>query len=80
MLARLDARVARLEQDFSGLKAENDRQTADLKEIKEGVAGLVDAWQTAAGVVKFVRWLSGLAIAIGAIWAAAKGLTLVRGP
>lgn len=45
---------------------------ADVRELSAEVAGLVDAWKTASGVVAFIKWLSGLVLAIGVIWTALK--------
>lgn len=45
---------------------------ADVRELSAEVAGLVDAWKTASGVVAFIKWLSGLILAMGVIWTALK--------
>ena len=39
------------------------------KELKD----LLDAWNTATGVVRFVKWLSTLVTAMAVIFAAIKG-------
>ena len=54
----------------------NDQHSADIaalreevRELSEQIHGLVEAWNTARGVVKFVKWLSSMAIAVTSIWA-----------
>lgn len=52
---------------------ENNMATKeDIRELKESVSGLVEAWNTASGLVKFVKWVAYLAGAILGAWAAAK--------
>jgi hypothetical protein len=52
------------------------KEMADLRQevhdLSKEVAGLVKMWETASGVVAFVKWLAGLATAIGVLWAAFK--------
>lgn len=43
------------------LKVEN--LTHEVTELKDQVKSLVEAWQTANGLVKFVKWAAGLASA-----------------
>ena len=42
----------------------------DVKKLSQDVQGLVDAWKTASGVVAFIKWLSGIVIAVSVLWAA----------
>lgn len=44
----------------------------EVAELKESVQDLVDAWRTATGVVRFVKWLSGMAIAVASVVALFK--------
>jgi len=44
----------------------------DVHELSKEVAGLVKMWETASGVVAFVKWLAGLATAMVVIWTAFK--------
>ncbi len=46
--------------------------TDKVDKLSEKVSGLVDAWQTASGVVGFIKWLSGVIVALGIIWTAFK--------
>lgn len=46
--------------------------TDKVDRLSNEVAGLVDAWKTASGVVAFIKWLSGLVVAVGIIWTALK--------
>ena len=57
--------IASLHADVGRLESKLDEQIAVTKE-------LVDAWKTANGVVRFVKWASTLVTAIGVIWAAIR--------
>lgn len=52
--------------------AELQELRREVAELKEAVGDLVEAWRTAQGVVRFVKWLSTLAIAITSVWALFK--------
>lgn len=47
--------------------------TERIQSLEKSVAGLVEAWNTASGVVKFVKWMASIATAIGILIAAFKG-------
>jgi hypothetical protein len=46
--------------------------TKEVHTLSKEVAGLVDAWKTASGVVAFIKWLSGAVVAFGVLWTALK--------
>lgn len=46
--------------------------TDKVDTLSREVAGLVDAWKTASGVVAFIKWLSGIVVAVGILWTAFK--------
>lgn len=60
-----DVQIAILQKDIVDLTDKVDR-------LSNEVAGLVDAWKTASGVVGFIKWLSGLIVAVGIVWTAFK--------
>lgn len=60
-----DVQIAILQKEIVDLTDKVDR-------LSNEVAGLVDAWKTASGVVGFIKWLSGLIVAAGIIWTAFK--------
>ncbi|ODT97414.1 MAG: hypothetical protein ABS82_00210 [Rhodanobacter sp. SCN 67-45] len=41
----------------------------DVAELSGNVHDLVEAWRTAHGVVRFVKWMGGMATAGTALWA-----------
>lgn len=41
---------------------------AELRELSAQVRGLVDAWQTAQGLVKFMKLLGSMATGATALW------------
>jgi len=54
------------------LQKEMEDLTKEVHTLSKEVAGLVDAWKTASGVVAFIKWLSGIIVAAGIIWTALK--------
>lgn len=46
--------------------------TDKVATLSNEVAGLVDAWKTASGVVAFIKWLAGAVTAASLLWAAFK--------
>ena len=68
--------------------AENNRRSADTElallrkdmdelklafaELKSQVSDLLEAWTTATGLVRFIKWTAGLSVAIGLIYAFVK--------
>lgn len=41
----------------------------EVRELSGNVQDLVEAWRTAHGVVRFVKWMGSLAVAVAALWA-----------
>lgn len=60
------------EVEIALLKNELDNLTKEVHALSKEVSGLVDAWKTASGVVAFVKWMSGLTVAVGVLWTAFK--------
>lgn len=54
------------------LQKEMEDLTKEVHTLSREVAGLVDAWKTASGVVAFIKWLSGIVVAVGILWTAFK--------
>lgn len=54
------------------LETKVENLTKEVHTLTKEVAGLVDAWKTASGVVAFIKWLSGIIVAAGIIWTAFK--------
>ena len=54
------------------IRAEIDALRYEVRELNESVSGLVEAWKTASGVVRFVKWSAALATALAAITVSAK--------
>lgn len=52
------------------------KEMADLRQevhdLSKEVAGLVRMWETASGVVAFVKWLAGLATAVTVLYTLLK--------
>jgi len=44
----------------------------EVEGLRADVQGLVDAWNTARGVVMFVKWIGGAAASLAALWALIK--------
>lgn len=58
-----EVELALLQKEMTDLRDE-------VHKLSGEVAGLVRMWETASGVVAFVKWLAGIATAIGILWAA----------
>ena len=56
------------------IRADLEAMQEDLKAVRKELKALLDAWNTATGVVRFVKWLSTLVAAIAVITAAFKGI------
>ena len=63
---RNDVELAMLRKDLEAL-------TEQVTDLSGQVHSLVVAWQTAGYIVGAVKWLAGLATALGVIWASIKG-------
>lgn len=60
--------------DIAVLKSDMERLSQAVEENSRSTRELVEAWQAATGLVRFVKWLAGLAGAIGVIYAAFRGM------
>ena len=56
------------------VRADLEAMQTELKAVRKDIKDLLDAWNTATGVVKFVKWLSTLMAAMALIYATIKGL------
>lgn len=54
------------------LVSEMQELRREVAELRSDIASLLEAWNTARGLVKFVKWLSSMAVAITSIWALFK--------
>lgn len=57
------------------IRADLEAMQSELKAVRKELKGLLDAWNTATGVVRFVKWLSTLVTAGAIIFAAFKGFS-----
>lgn len=55
------------------IRADLEAVQEELKAVRKELKDLLDAWNTATGVVRFVKWLSTLLTAFAVIFAAIKG-------
>lgn len=63
------------EQDQPSLKADTEQVRSELAELRADVKDLLEAWNTATGMVRFVKWLSTFATALAVLYATVKGLS-----
>jgi hypothetical protein len=47
----------------------------ELKAVRKELKDLLEAWNTATGMVRFVKWLSTLMAALAVVYATIKGLS-----
>jgi len=52
------------------LKRDVDELKADITALRADIAGLLEAWRTASGMVGFVKWAAALATAAGVLLSA----------
>ncbi len=63
-----DVEIAKLHFEIGSLKKEVEEMRTDIKD-------LIEAWNSAKGMTSFVKWIASIAIAIGVIAAALKGVS-----
>ena len=70
MLFRSDpaVEIALIRADLEGVQEE-------LKAVRKELKDLLEAWNTATGMVRFVKWLSTLMAALAVVYATIKGLS-----
>jgi hypothetical protein len=54
------------------LQSDVNQMKDDLKELRQEVKDLLDAWKTATNVLAFIKWLAGIGAAVAFIWALIK--------
>lgn len=54
------------------LQSDVNQMKDDLKELRQEVKDLLDAWKTATNVLAFVKWLAGIGTAVAFLWAVIK--------
>ncbi len=57
------------------IRADLEAMQDDLKAVRKELKDLLDAWNTATGMVRFVKWLSTFATALAVLYACLKGLS-----
>jgi len=57
------------------IRADLEAMQSELKAVRQELKDLLDAWNTATGVVRFIKWLSTLVTALAVIFAAIKGFS-----
>lgn len=57
------------------IRADLEAVQEELKAVRKELKDLLDAWNTATGVVRFVKWLSTLVTAGAILFAAFKGFS-----
>ena len=60
------------EVELALLRADVDIMKDDVKALRKEIADLIDAWKTANNVLSFVKWVSGMGIAVVAFWTLIK--------
>lgn len=57
------------EHDLQPLRREIHECREEVKQLSSDVRDLIEAWQTARGLVKFVKLIGSIATAFAALWA-----------
>lgn len=61
-----------LQEQVTTLMTETTELKSEVADLRKDIAGLIEAWNTAQGVTKFVKWLSGIVVAGAALYATFK--------
>lgn len=56
------------------LRKDVELLTEKVDKLSKDVEDLVAAWKTANYVVVFVKWLSGIFVSVGVVWAFVRGV------
>lgn len=67
----ISAQLAELRADIADLAEAQEFQAKALETQATAVSGLLDAWTTATGLVRFIKWLAGVAAALATLRAIA---------
>ena len=74
-MALMEQDVARCHEEISALRDEMRLEFKQMRaEFRADMGKLLQAWNAASLVGKFVKWLAGVVTAAGVIWAVAKGM------
>jgi hypothetical protein len=57
------------------IRADLEAMQEELKAVRKELKELLEAWNTATGMVRFVKWLSTLMAALAVVYATIKGLS-----
>lgn len=57
------------------IRADLEKVQEELKAVRKELKELLEAWNTATGMVRFVKWLSTLMAALAVVYATIKGLS-----
>ena len=57
------------------IRADLEAMQEELKAVRKDLKDLLDAWNTATGMDRFVKWLSTLMAALAVVYATIKGLS-----
>ena len=63
-----------LAEDIQGLRKEVAAMREENAALRGDVAGLLETWRAAAGFLSFIKQVSMIVLAVGAMWTALKGL------
>lgn len=58
--------------EMQALREEVNDLKAEVSELRKDIAGLIEAWNTAQGITKFVKWLSGIVTGLAVLYALYK--------
>lgn len=69
-----EAELAELRSQIADLRETTAVLASSVNSLTKSVEGLVEAWGTAKGITAFVKWLSGMIVSCGVVWALIKGV------
>lgn len=58
------------------MRAELEGMRQEVQALRNDIQDLLEAWRAASGVVKVIKWIASIAVAIGVLVASLKGIVI----
>lgn len=62
--------------EIAVLRAELENVRHEVQALRTDIQDLLEAWRAASGVVKIIKWVASIAVAIGVLTASLKGIVI----
>lgn len=62
--------------EIAVLRAELQNVQHEVQMLRTDIQDLLEAWRAASGVVKVIKWIASIAVAVGVLLASLKGIVI----